>query len=69
MTTILDSTEMMVSSKKCFVCENTIALEKFFYHPKVNLPVCNNCRGSELETAKTEELLEGLAEDIICGCI
>ena len=69
MITILDSTEMTVSSKTCFVCENSIASDKFTFHPKVNLPVCNSCRGSEQETAKTEELLEGLAEGLICGCI
>ena len=43
--------------------------EQTTYHPKVNLPVCDSCRGSEQETAKTEELQEGLAEGFVCGCI
>jgi hypothetical protein len=53
----------------CFVCEKTILSDDIFYHPKVNLPICDACSGSESEVAKVEELLEGLAEGLICGCI
>lgn len=57
------------SPRLCFVCEKAILSDDIFYHPKVNLPICDDCCGSESETAKVGELLEGLAEGLICGCI
>jgi len=53
----------------CFVCGKPLLAKSISYHPKVNLPVCDACRGSEPEAVKVEELLEGLAEGFVCGCI
>ena len=69
MITILDSIKLFADSKICFVCEKQTLSKSITYHPKIHLPVCDTCRGSEQEEAKVEELLEGLAEDFVCGCI
>ncbi len=53
----------------CFVCEKPVLTKNITFHPKVNLPVCDACRGSDPEAVKVEELLEGLAEGFVCGCI
>lgn len=53
--------------KKCFVCGNNSA--NLTIQKSVNLPVCNQCIGTEAEKKAVEELLEGLAEGFVCGCI
>jgi len=53
----------------CFVCEKPFLSKDISYHPKVNLPVCDACSGSEQESAKVVDLFEGLAEGLVCGCI
>jgi len=53
----------------CFVCEKIILTKNISYHTKVNLPVCDACRGYEAEAVKVEELLEGMADGFVCGCI
>jgi hypothetical protein len=60
---------MLEPSSICFVCEKPVLTKDISYHSKVNLPVCNACCGSELEAVRAEELLEGLAEGFVCGCI
>ena len=60
---------MTEPSVLCFVCENPILTKNISYHQKVNLPVCDACRGTEPEVVKVEELLEGLADVFVCGCI
>jgi len=60
---------MQETSIRCFVCDEPILSNDIYYHPKVNLPVCNSCRGTEKEASKIEELFEGLAEGFVCGCI
>jgi len=60
---------MLAPSVLCFVCDEPILSKDISYHQKVNLPVCDDCCGSERETAKVEELFEGLADGFVCGCI
>lgn len=54
---------------KCFVCDAAIHDDKVSYHEQVNLPVCQSCKGSDEENEKAKELLEGLADGFVCGCI
>jgi len=51
----------------CFVCGNH--QEEMRINKQVNLPVCPACTGSDMEKKALEDLLEGLAEGFICGCI
>jgi hypothetical protein len=53
--------------ENCFVCGNI--QEDMKVNTRVNLPVCPLCSGSEKEKKSIEELLEGLAEGFVCGCI
>jgi hypothetical protein len=54
---------------KCFVCEMGITPNNSSLNKQVNLPVCNECKGTQQEKKKINELLEGLAEGFVCGCI
>ncbi|WP_066629279.1 hypothetical protein [Labilibacter marinus] len=55
-------------SKKCFVCEKE--LEKIESKNKVtNLPVCKQCKGTDKEKVKEQEVLDSLADGFVCGCI
>ena len=55
-------------AKKCFVCGKE--LEEVKIKNKVtNLPVCENCRGTEQEKAKEKEALDSMADGFVCGCI
>jgi len=54
---------------KCFVCGGAFQWCDIEYHAVVNLPVCKGCKGSEQEVIKAKELLDGLADGFVCGCI
>ena len=55
-------------STKCFVCNKI--LEQAEYKNEVNnLPVCEQCKGTEHEKAKEKEVLDSLADGFVCGCI
>lgn len=54
---------------KCFVCEQKIDQSTCSKNGSVNLPVCDNCKGSKEEKDKESELLEGMADGFVCGCI
>lgn len=54
--------------KECFVCKKPIN-EQFTQNPEVNLPVCENCRGTETEKETVKEFLNSLADGFVCGCI
>lgn len=56
-------------SIKCFVCKENLEELDTMYNAQVNLPVCLRCSGSGEETKKASELLEGLADGFVCGCI
>ncbi|WP_439184709.1 hypothetical protein [Carboxylicivirga taeanensis] len=53
----------------CFVCEMVIQEVEVEYHARVYLPVCETCKGTNAEKQKETELLNGLAEGFVCGCI
>ena len=60
---------MPVFTNQCFVCgiETDPAIAK--KNKQFNLPVCDNCEGTDREKEAIAELLEGMAEGFVCGCI
>jgi hypothetical protein len=55
--------------KKCFVCERTFDIGLLQLNNNVNIYVCGKCSGTKAEKEKVDELLEGLADGFVCGCI
>lgn len=55
--------------KKCFVCEKPVNSENSSLNLVVNMPVCNQCKNSQNEKLKEAELLDSLADGLVCGCI
>lgn len=60
---------MEVFRKMCFVCKKEVNNSNSRLNLEVNLPVCNLCEGTKKEKDTVEEYLEGLADDLVCGCI
>ncbi len=60
---------MKVAVKRCFVCQTDAIIENSVLNLEVNLPVCINCKGTPAEKEKVVELLESLADGLVCGCI
>ncbi len=60
---------MSVSNKKCFVCQNEFLNNQLELNNEVNLLVCNSCKGTEKEKETVAELLDSLADGLVCGCI
>jgi NMD protein affecting ribosome stability and mRNA decay len=56
-------------TKKCFVCQIETTKENLELNQEVNLPICKNCKGTAKEKEKTAELLDSLADGLVCGCI
>ena len=56
-------------NKKCFVCQMEVTKGNSELNVEVNLPVCNSCKGTPKEKESIEELLDSLADDLVCGCI
>ncbi|HEY3369251.1 MAG TPA: hypothetical protein VGK10_00305 [Prolixibacteraceae bacterium] len=53
----------------CFVCGKETDPQNKQKNKQLNLPVCNDCRGTEAEEKAIEELIEGMADGFVCGCI
>jgi hypothetical protein len=56
-------------SNQCFVCGIAIDPLSSQKNKQLNLPVCDNCHGTDQEKAAVEEYLEGMADGFVCGCI
>ena len=56
-------------NKKCFVCDQPVTSENSSLNLVVNMPVCNQCKNSQNEKVKEAELLDSLADGLVCGCI
>ena len=54
---------------KCFVCEKELEPQTSSKNEQVNLPVCDRCKGTKSEKLKEAELLDGMADGFVCGCI
>jgi hypothetical protein len=59
----------MTVTKVCFVCKESIKVESYELNIEVNMPVCKLCKGTAQEKKMVEEMLDSLAEGLICGCI
>lgn len=53
----------------CFVCGKEIDLQNTEKNIQFNLPVCSECKGTDREKEAIAQLLEGMAEGFVCGCI
>jgi hypothetical protein len=51
------------------VCQASEEDKLLLIHPQVMLPVCLDCHNTDSEKQKVDELLEGLADGFVCGCI
>lgn len=56
-------------SSQCFVCGKIIDPQATERNIQFNLPVCDECKGTDREKAAVDELLDGMAEGFVCGCI
>ena len=56
-------------NKRCFVCQVEVTTENSVLNQEVNLPVCNNCKGTQKEKETVVEFLDSLADGLVCGCI
>ena len=61
--------EMENFKNRCFVCKEEIDPAVTKRNIIVNLPVCDNCKGTDKEKVTEAEYLDSLADDLICGCI
>lgn len=59
----------MKSSKKCFVCKKPVSPDSYDLNKEVNMPVCSDCKGTDEEKKTVEEMLDSLADGLVCGCI
>lgn len=56
-------------ARRCFVCGKEIDPENTSKNMQFNLPVCDDCKGTDREKAAVDDLLDGMAEGFVCGCI
>ena len=56
-------------AKQCFACGKAIDPEVTEKNKQFNLPVCNECKGTNREKEAIAQLLDGMAEGFVCGCI
>jgi ribosome-binding protein aMBF1 (putative translation factor) len=56
-------------SNHCFVCGREIDTQNTLKNVRLNLPVCTECNETEQEKRAVNELLEGMADGFVCGCI
>ncbi len=56
-------------AQKCYVCGTKIDAERTEKNKQFNLPVCDECKDTDREKEAIAQLLEGMAEDFVCGCI
>jgi len=54
---------------QCFVCGKEVDPLKSTKNMQFNLPVCDDCKDTDREKKATDELLDGMAEGFVCGCI
>jgi len=56
-------------ANRCFVCGKEVDAQTTEKNIRFNLPVCADCKGTDRERQAETELLEGMAEGFVCGCI
>ena len=53
----------------CFVCGKKVDPQTKEKNKLINLPICEDCKGTEKEKKSIDEHLEGMADGFVCGCI
>lgn len=56
-------------ARQCFVCGKAVDPEQVEKNEQFNLPVCSDCKDTDREKEAIAQLLEGMAEGFVCGCI
>ena len=54
---------------QCYVCGKIVDPLNAEKNIQFNLPVCDVCKGSNREAEAIDQLLEGMADGFVCGCI
>lgn len=54
---------------QCFVCGKETDAQNQKKNKQLNLPVCNECSGTEQEKKAVDDLTDELADGFVCGCI
>ena len=57
------------TNNNCFVCNKEIIIAPVSMNTLVGMAVCNDCQGTQKEKEKENELLDSLADGLVCGCI
>lgn len=60
---------MEKGKRKCFVCQAPVPDESYELNHEVNMAVCSKCKGTDEEKKMVEEMLDSLADGLVCGCI
>jgi hypothetical protein len=62
--------EQKIIMNQCFVCKKNLSNQpnKDINSP-TNLPVCQDCKGTDAEKKAENNVLDSLAEGFVCGCI
>lgn len=63
------SSKMNDFANQCFVCGKIVDPLLTPKNQQFNLPVCTECKGTDKEKEAIEQLLDGMAEGFVCGCI
>lgn len=60
---------MIDFTNHCFVCGKETGTQDQKKNNQLNLPVCDECFGTEEEKQAIDNLNEGIADGFVCGCI
>ncbi|PRZ00279.1 hypothetical protein [Marinilabilia salmonicolor] len=56
--------------QECFVCKKDLSQsQNKSFNARTNLPVCEECKGTDAEKKAEKDALDSLAEGFVCGCI
>lgn len=53
----------------CFVCQKKLDSTRAAKNQALNLPVCEECKGTDVEKEVVRKLTDELADGFVCGCI
>lgn len=56
-------------SNHCYVCGIAVDPQNTKRNSQFNLPVCDDCIGTDREKETIDRLLEEMADGFVCGCI
>ncbi len=56
-------------TSRCFVCQKKLDSMKAAKNRALNLPVCEDCKGTDDEKKMARKLMDELADGFVCGCI